>query len=129
MESPKRHIIRKHEILRSDKEIQEVFRKGKKIHGKYLTLYYLIKKKSDNNKIKVFFHIRKKDVRKASERNRIKRLMREVHRLNKHVWSEKLTDEQCLYLALSFKNLLLPNFEEVKTDYIFFLNTFKSPTD
>jgi ribonuclease P protein component len=128
MESPNRHTLKKHEILRSDKEIQEVFRKGKKIHGKYLTLYYLVKKKSGNDKIKVFFHIRKKDVGKAADRNRIKRLMREVHRLNKHVWYEKINDEQCLFLALSFKNHLLPNFEEVKSDYTFFLNRFNDPS-
>lgn len=129
MDSPQRHTLKKHEILRSDKEIQELFRKGKKIQGKYLTLYYLFKKKSDITKIKVFFHIRKKDVRKAADRNRIKRLMREVHRLNKHEWLAKLTENQCLFLALSYKNSVQPGFEEFKSDYIFFLNTLIIPSE
>jgi len=72
--------LRKHEIIRSKKEVQEVINSGKKFKGEYILFYVLVRKKEDNNSAssgniprKVVFLVGKKRIKKAVQRNKIKR--------------------------------------------------------
>jgi ribonuclease P protein component len=73
------------EKLKSKKLIEQLFEKGKSINNFPLKLIYLKTVFEDNSIIKTGVIAPKKSFRKAVHRNRIKRLMREAYRLNKHL--------------------------------------------
>ena len=75
---PKKFKLRKNEILRGRNSFSNVFKKGKLISGKYSSILYI---KSDSSK--VGFVVSKR-IKKAVTRNRQKRLLREIYRLNKN---------------------------------------------
>lgn len=79
-----RFTFPKEEKLKHEKQIQEVFTKGSSITVFPLKLLYL---KSGNkiSKFQVGFTAPKKNFKSAVARNRVKRLMRESYRLNKHL--------------------------------------------
>lgn len=79
-----RFAFPKEEKLKSEKQIQEVFSKGTSITVFPLKLIYL---KSENKEFRyrAGFTVPKKNFREAVKRNRIKRLLREAYRLNKHL--------------------------------------------
>ncbi len=75
---PTNFKLRKNEILRGRNNFSNVFKKGKLISGKYSSLLYI---KSDSRK--VGFVVSKR-IKKSVTRNRQKRLLREIYRLNKN---------------------------------------------
>lgn len=64
--------------IRNTKQFNQVYKKGKSIVNKHLVLYYLKNQTAENL---VGFSVSKK-VGNAVTRNRVKRLMKEVYRLN-----------------------------------------------
>jgi len=76
-----RKTLRKHEIIHGRKEIQKTFELGFKKSGNFITLFYLKGKTR-----KVGFIVSKK-YKKAVDRNRAKRRMKEIYRTNKECFS------------------------------------------
>lgn len=74
-----RFKLKKTEIIRHKKTIKEIILTGRKINLKYLVIFY---KESENSQIGIL--LSKKRIRKAVERNQIKRYIREAYRLTKH---------------------------------------------
>lgn len=74
----------KKEKLKSRKLIGQLFEEGKSISSFPLKLYYLPVAGQDE-KFKTAVSVPKKNFRGAVQRNRIKRLLREAYRLNKHL--------------------------------------------
>lgn len=72
-----RFSFKRVERLKNRSEFEEVFNKGKFLNGKYLTLAYI-----RDSKRKVGFIISKK-VKGAVIRNKLKRRLREIYRMEK----------------------------------------------
>lgn len=71
----------KQQRLKSKKAIEAIFESGKSLREFPLTLKFTITKESSNG-LKAAFVVPKKNVKKASKRNTIKRKMKEAYRLN-----------------------------------------------
>ncbi|GIV27108.1 MAG: ribonuclease P protein component [Bacteroidia bacterium] len=119
----KRFTLRKHQILRSKKEIAELFEKGQSVIEYPIKGVYLFKSKSefsDNEKIdrfRVMFVVPKKSIKKSSHRNRIKRLMRESFRLSQHellIPDNNILIASFIYLS---KNKEEASFFKIKTHF------------
>lgn len=79
LELPKTYLLRK----KSDYD--NVYRHGKRVHGENFSLI-LAPNNSDHNRLGISIHGQLKG---AAKRNRIKRVIREFFRLNKHFIQEK----------------------------------------
>ena len=86
----------KKEILSSKKEISALFEQGRSLYKYPLKLFYgfVDKKKDDGDFPPVLFSVSvpKKFIRKAVERNLIKRRIREAYRQNKYDLYSKIPD-------------------------------------
>ena len=71
----------KSERLYKKKDIQELFDKGSSFYLYPFRIF--VQKQSEQNIHQVLFSVSKKNFKKAVDRNRIKRRMREAYRLNK----------------------------------------------
>lgn len=74
----------KKEKLKSKKLIEQLFNEGKAVTVFPLKLIYLETTFTDNTNIKASVSVSKRNFKSAVDRNRIKRLLREAYRLNKH---------------------------------------------
>ena len=82
----------KRDKLKSKKVIDRLFLEGKSIVVYPLRLVYVSETFSDETHIKVAVSVSKKRHKKAVDRNRIKRLMREAYRLEKaHYFNKNKT--------------------------------------
>jgi len=73
----KKFALSKKEILKDQRDFNRIFRYGTVLSGYYVDLLYL---RSETSKIGF---IVKKKIKKAVDRNRCRRLLKEVYRLNK----------------------------------------------
>lgn len=83
----------KKEKLKSKKHIEHLFENGKSIMAHPLLLKYNEVEFNDGVKVKAAVSVSKKKFKKAVDRIRIKRLMREVYRLNKPNYFNNLTTQ------------------------------------
>ncbi|MFA5298392.1 MAG: ribonuclease P protein component, partial [Lutibacter sp.] len=87
------YTLGKDEKLKSRTLIEQLFAHGKRVKLFPLQLIYLQVNHSAEFPIKVGFSVPKRNVKLAVDRNRIKRMMREVYRLNKYLFSENLDNK------------------------------------
>lgn len=71
---------KKYQSLKSKKEIADLFSSGEKMKAGAVLMLYQI----SNDTTKVAFTVKKKDFKKAVDRNKIKRLLKESFRLNQN---------------------------------------------
>ncbi len=72
----------------------EVFAGNRKLAAYPLLLMYLPLAQEAKAPIEVAFSVSSRKFRKATQRNKIKRLMREAWRLDKHLWYESLAQKE-----------------------------------
>ena len=84
---------KKIEKLKSEKLIEKLFSEGKSVAVYPLRLVYLKTNFDDPVKVKTGVSVSKRNFKKAVDRNRIKRLMREAYRLNKSKYFNNISDQ------------------------------------
>jgi len=103
----------KREKLKSKKLIAQLFERGKSVSDFPLCLVYLETHFEDGSKIKAGVSVSKKKFRNAVDRNRIKRLLREVYRLEKHTHFNNITTQYAFMILYIGKDK--PSFTQVET--------------
>ena len=79
------------EKLKSKKTIERLFKDGDSVSEFPLRLVFLETSFDDDSHIKTAVSVSKKHFKTAVDRNRVKRLMREAYRLNKHIYFNNFT--------------------------------------
>lgn len=93
----------KDEKLKSRKLIEHLFAEGKRVKSFPLQLIYLQISHDSEFPVKVGFSVPKRVVKLAVDRNRIKRMMREVYRKNKYLIAENIKEPYIFMLIYTDK--------------------------
>lgn len=110
------YTFSKKERLNSKKNIARLFESGSTFFTYPFKVYYHFDTVVDNTSAaSVLFSIGKKQFKKAVDRNRVKRLCREVYRLNKYILLDKLEEKNSrLEIAFIYVGKTIPDFPELQ---------------
>ncbi len=97
-----RATFRKHERLTGRLRIEEVVKTGRSVFEPPFKLVGKLMELPTTAPVQVAFAIPKRYMKMAVQRNRMRRLLREAYRLNKHIYHERLTlaGKQCAWLFI-----------------------------
>lgn len=129
---PKQFTLGKNERLKSRKQIEQLFREGKKISVSPFYMYYLLNQVADTAPSPIQFGVAvsAKKFKRAVDRNRIKRLTREAFRLQKISLQQLLKNKkQQLFVFFVFTGKDLPVFNLVKEKVVVALKKLERIVD
>ncbi len=99
----------------------KLFAEGKALQKNPLRIVYLIDSKAHSHQpvLKAGFTVGTRNFKKAVDRNRIKRIMREVYRTCRQSLEISLTQQdKKMELFLIYTGKQLPEFQEVKSSFL-----------
>jgi ribonuclease P protein component len=111
MANSKPYSLGKSERLKSRKQIDALFEKGKKITQFPFRILYLTE--AGKEEIKAGFAVSSKNFPRAVDRNRIKRLSREAYRLQKLELKTVIKNGSVLSLFIIYTGREIINYKEV----------------
>ncbi|MGM5469115.1 ribonuclease P protein component [Flavobacteriaceae bacterium LMO-SS05] len=117
-----KYTFPKKEKLKSQKHIEKLFLEGKSITVFPLRMLYLQTTFEDGSKIKTGVSASKRNFKKAVDRNRIKRLLREAYRLNKPEYFNNITTSYALMILYIGKDAA--DFDSVNSKLKILFSTF-----
>ncbi|MDY7396195.1 ribonuclease P protein component [Aureibaculum sp. 2210JD6-5] len=118
-----RFTLKKEEKLKSKRLIGELFEKGKSLSKFPLRLVYLQVEHLSSYPIQVAFSAPKRRFKKAVDRNRIKRLMREAYRKNKHILYDSIKEKHIIMFTYTDENEL--KYVEIEEKMVLLLRKFE----
>lgn len=104
----------KQEKLTHKKLIEKTFSNGSRVKAFPLLAFKAFHRKRGAAEIQVMFTVGKKRFKKAVDRNRIKRLLKEAWRLQKGAMELSIPDGEQLSLIVVYTGNAIPSFEEAK---------------
>ena len=115
----------KDEKLCSPTEITDLFSKGKQLFKHPIKLLWLTVESANGQNARVIITVSKRNFKHAVQRNRIKRLLRECYRKNKHLITSFPANQQLL-IGLIFIGKQIPNFNVLEPIIIELLQRLNS---
>lgn len=114
----------KEEKLCSSTEITDLFSKGKQLFKHPVKLLWLTTESNNDKKARVIITASKRNFKHAVQRNRVKRLLRECYRKNKHIIAALNSDHQLL-IGLIFIGKEIPHINVLEPILIELLQRLK----
>ena len=108
--------LKKNEILREYKLINEVKISKNIIKTELFNVKYLVIDKKDSAKTKCLFYVPKKLFKKAVDRNKIRRRIKESYRLNKD--KINVNDDKTLVLSLLYKYKNIAKYDNINKNLL-----------
>lgn len=99
----------KSEKLCKLKSIQQLFSEGKSVQSFPLKMIYAPMQNNENVPFQLLISVPKRSFKRATDRNRIKRVIRESYRLQKHFLVQHTSEQHAL--ALIFTGKEMPDYE------------------
>ncbi|MGV7106029.1 ribonuclease P protein component [Flavobacterium sp. U410] len=109
----------KSEKLKSQTVISLLFTEGKSVAKYPLRLVY-VENPTSEQQLQMGVSVSKKYFKKAVDRNRFKRLLRETYRLNKHILNENLEKKYAMMFFYQTKERL--SFQEIQEKTVILFN-------
>ena len=104
----------KNERLKRRKLIDQLFGKGRSLAVRQYRVQFLFQEVASTERLQCGVSVSKRNFKKATDRNRIKRLLREAYRVQKSGLLQVMQDKtQILTFFLIYQGSVLPSFEEV----------------
>ena len=111
---PPKFTFKKEEKLKGKRLIQQLFEEGKTFSVFPFKILYMFTLFGDVS-LKAGFGISQKKFKKATDRNRVKRLMRECCRVQKQYLKEALTYKKCsLAVFFIYTGNILPEYRDLR---------------
>lgn len=111
----------KSEKLCSKIVIGSLFQGGKKVKKFPMVLLYA--NQTDFEQHKIAFSVPKRNFKKAVDRNRIKRQLREIYRLNKYRIDELTSQKLAMFLI--YNSNKMPSYQELEKNFMLLLERLK----
>ncbi len=121
------HTFKKTERLSKKKEVEELFTTGESFLKFPFRVVYKIKHAVEKFPVRVAISVPKKKIKRAVDRNRIKRLTREAYRLNK---AELISACKAANISVDFMLIYTgnvnPEFTHIQTKLVLILQRLKT---
>jgi ribonuclease P protein component len=112
LDKQERYFLGKEDRLKSRKSIDLLFKKGKSFSHFPFKVFWM--QAAGDHVLQAAFSVSSRNFKKATDRNRIKRLMREAYRLQKNTLSEALkTGQKKITLFIIYTGRELPEYNMV----------------
>lgn len=113
LETAQRYTLGKNERMKSRKQIELLFKEGKTFSATPLRVYYSVQPLSaDNSPLLFGVAVGTRNFKKAVDRNRIKRLIREAWRLQKNGLQQRLKlENKQLHVFFIFTGKEVPDYK------------------
>lgn len=110
----KKNTFTKKERLYLKEDISALFSSGKRFHQNFIT--FIVKQSAEKNDVmaQVLISVPKKHVKKASNRNKIKRRIKEAYRLNKEELLEACKNTGAhVQIGVIYRSSEIKSFDEI----------------
>lgn len=116
------NTLRKYERLKKKQLIDQILSEGNKIFDYPLLIRWKVMPLATKYPAQVLVLVSRKRFKKAVHRNRIKRLIREAYRCNKHIIYPLLDkNKDQMAVAINYVGQKMPTYEEIEQKIIILL--------